>query len=58
MPTNLKNQKEEKHALLMRTLALPKSIRAIIVTDIADTDILAFLTEATKAIGVYLFSEK
>lgn len=58
MPTNLKNQKEEKHALLLRLLSLPKSTRAIIVTDIADTDILDFLMEATKAIGVYLFSEK
>ena len=58
MPANIKNVKEEKHAELLRSLSLPKSTRAIILTDIADADILAFLTEATKAIGVYLFSEK
>ena len=58
MSANIKNVKEEKHAELLRSLSLPKSTRAIILTDIADADILAFLTEATKAIGVYLFSEK
>lgn len=58
MPANIKNVKEEKHAELLRSISLPKSTRAIILTDIVDADILTFLTEATKAIGVYLFSEK
>lgn len=50
MPTNLKNQKEEKHALLMRALSLPKSTRAVILSYVEDADILEFLTLATDAI--------
>jgi hypothetical protein len=54
MPANIKNLKEEKHAELLRSLSLPKSTRAIIYTDITDTILLEFLTEATRAIGVHL----
>lgn len=57
MSTNLKNQKEEKHALLMRTLALPKATRAIILSYIEDADILSFMRIATDAIGVKLITD-
>lgn len=56
MSTNLKNQKEEKHALLMRTLTLPRTTRAIILSYIHDANIESFMMLACDAIGVKLVS--
>ncbi len=56
MPTNLKNQKEEKHALLVRTLALPRTTRAVVLSYIVDIEIASFMDVACEAIGVKLIS--
>lgn len=56
MSTNLKNQKEEKHALLMRTLALHRTTRAVVLSYIVDTEIASFMNIACEAIGVKLIS--
>jgi hypothetical protein len=52
MPVNLKNQKEEKHAALVRSLGLQKTVRAIVLSYIQDADIALFMTQACDAIGV------
>jgi hypothetical protein len=54
MPVNLKNQKEEKRAALVRSLGLQKTVRAIVLSYIQDADIARFMTQACDAIGVSL----
>lgn len=56
MSTNIKNQKEEKRALLLRKLGFPKTIRSIVLSYIEDADIASFMTLACEAIGVKLIS--
>ena len=56
MAANLKNQKEEKHAALVRSLGLPKTVRAIVLSYIQDADITLFMTQACDAIGVKLIT--
>lgn len=56
MPTNIKNQKEEKRAALLRALALPKTTRAILLSYIQDEKLMIFLREACDAIGVKLIT--
>ena len=58
MPKNLKNQKEERRALLLRAHGIPKTTRAIIVSYIQDAGIQAFLTVACASLGVVLLTEK
>lgn len=54
MAANLKNQKDEKHAALVRSLGLPKTVRAIVLSYIQDAQIAIWLTQACDAIGVHL----
>jgi hypothetical protein len=54
MPVNLKNQKEEKRAALVRSLGLQKTVRAIVLSYIQDVDIALFMMAACDAIGVGL----
>ncbi len=54
MPVNLKNQKEEKRAALVRSLGLAKTVRAIVLSYIQDADISLFMMQACDAIGVKL----
>lgn len=54
MTPNIKNQKEEKRAALLRSLALPKTTRAIIVSYVHDETLMISLRDACQAIGVKL----
>lgn len=54
MPVNLKNQKEEHRAALMRSLSLSKSTRAIVINTLDDPTLSQFLREWAHAIGVAL----
>ncbi len=54
MTPNIKNQKEEKRAALLRSLALPKTTRAIIVSYVHDETLMISLRDACEAIGVKL----
>lgn len=58
MPTNIKNQKEEKRATLLRAHGLPRTTRAIVVSYIHDARIQAFLALACDSLGVVLLHEK
>lgn len=58
MPVNLKNQKEEKRATLLRAHGLPKTTRAIVVSFVQDAGIQAFLTLACSSLGIVLLTEK
>ncbi len=52
MPTNIKNQKEESRSFLLRSLGLPKTTRAIILSFVKDEEIKWFLREAWESIGI------
>ena len=57
MPVNLKNQKEEKRAVLIRTLGVPKTTRAIVLSYIQDQKLQDFMLRACDAIGLKLLTE-
>jgi hypothetical protein len=56
MAANLKNQKEEKHAALVRSLGLAKTVRAIVLSYIQDKEIEGFMIIACDAIWVKLLT--
>ncbi len=56
MPINSKNKKENERANLLRSLNLPKWTRAIALSYIRDSHILAFFRNACEAIGVTLIT--
>ena len=58
MPANIKNQKEEQRATLLRAHGLPKTTRAIVVSYVQNAGIQAFLTLACASLGVILLEEK
>lgn len=58
MPANIKNQKEEQRATLLRAHGLPKTTRAIVVSYVQNAGIQAFLTLACASLGVVLLHEK
>ena len=58
MPANIKNQKEEQRAVLLRAHGLPKTTRAIVVSYVQNAGIQAFLTLACASLGVVLLYEK
>lgn len=58
MPANIKNQKEEHRATLLRAHGLPKTTRAIVVSYVQNPGIQAFLTLACASLGVVLLHEK
>lgn len=58
MPANIKNQKEEQRAILLRAHGLPKTTRAIVVSYVQNAGIQAFLTLACASLGVILLEEK
>jgi hypothetical protein len=57
MPINKKNQKDEARAVLLRHLELPKSIRAVVVSYIKNSELLEFFTHACESIGVRLITD-
>ncbi len=57
MPINTKNQKEDSRQLLIRQLAIPKKVRAIVLSYIKDPEILKFFHSACSAIWVVLITE-
>jgi hypothetical protein len=57
MPTNLKNFKEEKRAILLRSLSLAKSTRAIVILYLSDPWVRDFIEEAWKSIDVVFLDD-
>jgi hypothetical protein len=57
MPNNLKNQKEEARATLLRHLGLPKGTRATMLSYIEDPDLLGFFRSACGSIGIILITD-
>ncbi len=56
MPVNIKNQKEEKRAMLTKSLGLPKNTRAILLSFVENEDIKLFLREACEALSIKLIT--
>lgn len=56
MPLNTKNHKEEKRAILMKSLSLPKHTRSIVLCYIKDEEVKEFLRDACSALSVTLLT--